>query len=305
MKLRLAEEHVAVGRGRRVAVHRSSFVEDARVVVVCHPAPGAGLFDPEPTLTARRGVTLFSVDRPGYGGSDPVAPGRWATVAGAADDVAAALEAFGVERAGVVGWSAGGRVALALAARRPELVDRVVVLCTPAPDEEVEWIAPEQRAALRELLESTPERAHAELAAQLTEFAPLDPGDDDALGWLGAGPADELALELHGVRGGLRGMLRAAFAQGVTGLAADIAGFTLQPWGFAPEEVRAKTLLLYGSRDPIAPPRHGTWWQRHLPRARLEVCPGAGHLLVAPMWGRVLSHLAPGRLRSETGLTAA
>ena len=56
----------------------------------------------------------------------------------------------------------------------------------------------------------------------------------------------------------------------------------------------AKTLLLYGSKDPLAAPRHGRWWQERLPNARLEVVPGEGHLLVAPAWRRVLSHVAPG-----------
>jgi pimeloyl-ACP methyl ester carboxylesterase len=92
-------------------------------------------------------------------------------------------------------------------------------------------------------------------------------------------------------------MLRAAFVQGTRGLAADIAGYCLQPWGFEPEEVRAKTLLLYGSRDLLADPRHGRWWQSRLPDARLEVVPEAGHLLVVPKWARVLSHLVPDRTR--------
>ena len=90
-------------------------------------------------------------------------------------------------------------------------------------------------------------------------------------------------------------MLRAAFAQGARGLAADIAGYCLQPWGFQSEVVRAETLLLYGARDPLAEPRHGRWWESRLPDARLEIVPGAGHLLVIPMWARVLSHLAPDR----------
>jgi len=90
-------------------------------------------------------------------------------------------------------------------------------------------------------------------------------------------------------------MLRAAFVQGAHGLAADIAAYCLQPWGFHPEDVRAETLLLYGSHDPLADPRHGHWWQSQLPEARLEVVPGAGHLLVIPMWARVLAHLAPDR----------
>jgi hypothetical protein len=35
--------------------------------------------------------------------------------------------------------------------------------------------------------------------------------------------------------------------------------------------------------------------QRRLPDARLEMAPGAGHLVVIPRWVRLLSHLAPSR----------
>src|SRR5919106_868863 len=78
--------------GRRVAVHRTttgaawiparggrSHGAEERVVVLCHSAPGAGIFDPDPVQTRARNVRLLSVDRPGYGGSHPVAAGAWAT----------------------------------------------------------------------------------------------------------------------------------------------------------------------------------------------------------------------------------
>jgi pimeloyl-ACP methyl ester carboxylesterase len=293
--------------GRRVAVHLTSTralwpgAEEERLVVLCHSAPGAGSFDPDPILTRAREVTLLSVDRPGYGRSDPVT-GRWATVGSAADDVAAVLDTLDVEQVGVAGWSAGGRVALALAARRPDLVDRVVVAATPAPDEEVPWVDPEQRAELERLCTLAPEEAHAALASRLTSLVPADPFSDAAL-WLLAATSDEPALRRPDVRSRLGELLRAAFAQGTAGLAADIAGYCLQPWGFEPEAVEAKTLLLYGARDPLAGPRHGRWWQERLPDARLEIAPDAGHLLLIPMWARALSHLAPDR--EPLGVVAA
>jgi pimeloyl-ACP methyl ester carboxylesterase len=293
VKLRIAEEHVSVGPGRRVAVHRSGPLEGSHVVVLCHPAPGAGLFDPDPAETRKRGVALLAVDRPGYGGSDPLPAGRWASVGSAVDDLEAVVDAFDVSQVGVAGWSAGGRIALALAARRPELVDRVVVLATPAPDKEVAWVPRDVRRALETLRALRPEKAQAELEARFGEVAAADLVDE-ALGWLGAGPAETAAHER------LRATVEAAFSQGAAGLASDVAGQMLRPWGFEPEDVRAKTLLLYGSLDVVAPPRHGRWWQQRLPQARLETCPGAGHLLPVPMWPRVLSHLAPGRSRSAS-----
>jgi pimeloyl-ACP methyl ester carboxylesterase len=291
-----------VESGRRVAVHLSNTralwpASEERLVVLCHGAPGAGGFDPDPAQTKASKTTLLSVDRPGYGRSDPVSTGRWSTVASAADDIAAVLDNLGVEQVGVAGWSAGGRVALALAARRPDLVDRVVVVATPAPDEDVPWIDPEQRVALEALRDLAPVDAHAEFANSLASVVPSDPFSDDALWLLAAeGTSDQAALRSPGIRNRLGEMLRAAFAQGSVGLAADIAGYCLQPWGFAPEEVEAKTLLLYGSRDPIAGLRHARWWQERLPDARLEVAPDAGHLVLISMWSRALAHLTPERV---------
>jgi pimeloyl-ACP methyl ester carboxylesterase len=290
--------------GRRIAVHLTSTralwpAADERLIVFCHSAPGAGSFDPDPALTKASRATLLSVNRPGYGRSDPVAAGRWATVASAADDIAAVLENVGVEQVGVVGWSAGGRVALALAARRPDLVDRVAVIATPAPDNEVAWIDPRQREQLERLRSLACEEAHAELASSIAALIPSDPFSDDALWLLAAeGTSDKAALRSPAVRNRLGEMLGAAFAQGAVGLAADIAGYCLQPWGFEPEAVEAKTLLLYGSRDAVAGPAHARWWLERLPNARLEVAHDAGHLVLLPTWSRVLSHLTPDRVVS-------
>jgi pimeloyl-ACP methyl ester carboxylesterase len=63
--------------------------------------------------------------------------------------------------------------------------------------------------------------------------------------------------------------------------------------GFPLSEITAKTLLLFGAKDPLTGSRHGNWWQRRLPQARLEMIPQGGHELLTPMWTRVLSHLAP------------
>ena len=285
--------------GRMLAVYTLAQGGAGRTVVLCHAAPGSAAFDPDPAQTQARGIRLLALDRPGYGRSDPLPAAEWLSVAAAADDVAAALDQAGVKQAGVAGWSAGGRVALALAARRPDLVDRVVVLATPAPNEQVPWVPPEQAAALEQLRGQPADRAQAALAEQLALLLPPEAGDADLLGLLGSSEADAPALELPGARERLLGMLRAAFAQGMAGLAADIAGYCLQPWGFAPEGVQAKTLLLYGSADPVAGARHGSWWQKRLPNARLEMVPGAGHLLVVPMWQRALAHLAPNAMRSR------
>lgn len=65
-----------------------------------------------------------------HGGS-PVPTGPY-DIDDLADDVVALLDRLGVERAHFVGLSLGGMTGMRLAARNPERVDRMVLLCTGA-----------------------------------------------------------------------------------------------------------------------------------------------------------------------------
>lgn len=295
----MTSELVRLHSGRIVEVHRRNEQDGGRAVVFCHPAPGSGAFAPLPESDVP-GLAPLGVSRPGYGRSDAVQGDAWATVGNAADDLAEVLDARGVRGAGVVGWSAGGRVALALAARRPDLVDRVVVVATPAPNEEVRWVPPELSAGLDALRGLPPEAVHAALEGQFAAFMPGGFDADAALEMLGRTEADEAALAEIGAREALAGMLRGAFAQGMRGVAQDLAGYMLRPWGFETADVRAQTLLLYGASDPVTDARHGEWWARRLPNARLEVVPNAGHLVMVSAWPRVLADLVAGPLDSGT-----
>jgi pimeloyl-ACP methyl ester carboxylesterase len=67
--------------------------------------------------------------------------------------------------------------------------------------------------------------------------------------------------------------------------------------GVPPPPVSAKTLLLFGSKDPAGGQRQATWWKNTL-GGRIEMRPGAGHDILADVWPRVLSHLAPRSLRA-------
>jgi pimeloyl-ACP methyl ester carboxylesterase len=293
------ESNFALRGGRTVAVHELATPDDrdgtSRTIVFFHAAPGAGNFDPDPAETAARNVRLIALDRAGYGGSEPVASGEWASVDRAVEDAAEVLRDRGIDRVSTVGWSAGGREALAMAARYPDLVERVAVIATPAPDEQVPWVPPEQRAGLEALRGTPVDAVHAALVEQMGAMVPPDPSDPSAVGVVGGGPADEPALSRDGARQRVSAMLAEAFAQGAVGMAADVAGYALRPWGFEPGDVRQKALLIYGAQDRLAGARHGRWWQERLPNARLEMVPDGGHLVVIPMWKRVLSFLAPSR----------
>jgi len=274
----------------------------SHVVVFCHPAPGSGVFDPDPVVSADHYTRIIAIDRPGYGSSDPLPDGVWPTVAGMADDIseylhsvdniANSLENQTVESFSVVGWSAGGRVALALAARHPKLVDRVVLIGTPAPNDEVPWIPEQFAEQSRQLAELPASDALEKLgAALLSQHGGRLPGSDPEnvpLDELGVSDADAAALERPGVRERLQNMMRDAYRQGTVGVATDILSYTARPWGFEPSDVRAETLLVYGQEDPIAGMSHAEWYTGQIQDAALLPVPHAGHLLAVSEWSRVL-----------------
>lgn len=107
---------------------RADLPAGAPVVVLSH-ALGATLamWDRQVEALAQH-FRVVRYDIRGHGGS-PVPPGPY-SVDDLADDVVALLDRLGVERAHFVGLSLGGMTGMRLAARNPERVDRLAVLCT-------------------------------------------------------------------------------------------------------------------------------------------------------------------------------
>jgi pimeloyl-ACP methyl ester carboxylesterase len=275
--------------GRTVAVAETGDPA-GRAVALAHAAPGSRLLDPDPAATRAAGVRLISVDRPGYGGSTPVADGVAPTIPSHADDIAAALAALGVSDVAAVGWSAGGRVALALAARHPDLVRAAAVVATPAPQEAVPWI-PAEHLALLDQLQADPGQATAALAEVFAEMAAMPPAA--AVSLVGGGSADEVALAADPARQArLEAMLAEAMTQGAVGMAADIVSYTVVPWGFDLAAVGAPTTAFYGAEDESVPPAHGEWYAGQVPGAGLRVVPAIGHLVALTRWADVLAAVA-------------
>ncbi|MEO3811533.1 alpha/beta hydrolase [Sphaerisporangium sp. B11E5] len=120
-----AERDTAVARLPSGTVEYRLEGDGARTVLVFHGGHmRAGLALGEEVFTDA-GLTVLAPSRPGYGRT-PLTTGTTAT--GFADATAELCQALGIERlAAVVGISAGGRTALAMAARHPHLVERVVL----------------------------------------------------------------------------------------------------------------------------------------------------------------------------------
>ena len=127
-------EHARVPAGRGRTARRPVY-----------SALGSGSFDPDPVLMKASKATLLSVDRPGYGRSDPRAAADHGRIGSRRYR---GLDNVGVEQVGVAGWSAA-------AASRSRSPPAAPISSTASPSSlrrrptTRSWIDPSQREAER------------------------------------------------------------------------------------------------------------------------------------------------------------
>lgn len=246
---------------------------------------------PDDGLAADAGVRLVAVDRPGFGLSSPH---RTATVGSFADDVIALADHLGIDRWSPFAWSAGSVHALAVAARHPDRVTRVVVAAGLVPFEA--YAAPGilddadgGRWMVAELGQELGPEGLAEAAVEMIAPYPCD----DALArehlMETADPARRADLEsIPGALDVLVAGLVDSVAGGRDGLIRDLELQVEAPdvdWS----DIAAPVHLVYGSRDSTTPPAFGEWWAKRLRWAELEVIDDAGHLLAITHWQHLLA----------------
>ena len=262
---------------------------DAPVVLFLHSSPGSRLLDPDPGATAAAGVRLVTVDRPGYGASSPWPVGTVPNLVEGAEWIAEGLGLLGIEQVAVVGWSAGGRAALALAALYPTLVQRVALVGAPAPDDEVAWLSDEHRQ-LGMTMRADPPEAMPTIIGVFSGSEPSAgaPSEQDMISMVAGGPGDDAVLADATKREALLDMLRESFAQGPGGVATDIVADHVAPWGFELSSVVAPVAAFYSDLDTIVGPEHGSWYVEQVQNGTERPVSGVGHLLVLTEWADIL-----------------
>jgi pimeloyl-ACP methyl ester carboxylesterase len=272
----LRSDRVQVADGRHVgyAVWGDSDA-GAPTVVHCHGTPGGRLVGYQ--TPAQSGLRHVSLDRPGFGLSDPQ-PSR--TVGDHAADVASVLDHLGVGRFSAFGWSGGGPHALGLGALLPDRVVRVAVLGCPAPDDnptfDITAGMPEMNRESRRMLKENPEEDRHDAEKAVVAFSE-DP--ESFLGQIDAilDPVDVAADRAMNLKPRMIAQLRDAFQNGSEGWFEDDL-ITVRPWGFAPEDVRTEVWLWHGERDRLVPVAHGRYLAGRLPRCTGLFLPGDGHV---------------------------
>jgi 3-oxoadipate enol-lactonase len=219
---------------------------DAPVVVLSNSlGADRGMWGPQvPGLAERYRVVTY--DTRGHGESP--APAGPYTLDDLVDDLVALLDEVGAERAHVAGLSLGGMTAMRLAARDPQRVDRLALLCTSAKPDPKPFL--DRAAAVRS-------GGTAPLAATV------------ASRWLTppyAAEHPDLVAKLEAMIAGSDDAGYAACCEVVASvdLLADCARIT------------APTLVISGSEDPALPPEHQKLIAASIPGAELlTVSPGA------------------------------
>lgn len=183
-------------------------------------------------------------------GESPVPPGPY-VIDDLVDDAVALLDNLGVARAHVAGLSLGGMVALRLAARSPERVDRLALLCTSAHLGSPETWA-ERAATVR--AKGTGAIADTVVARWLTDARRAsDPQTTDYLReMIAQTPADGYAACCDAIRD--------------MDLRDDLA------------EITAPTLVIAAADDPSMPPVHQQAIAAGIPGSRLLELADCAHL---------------------------
>lgn len=193
----------------------------------------------------------IAVDNRGAGLS-PAPPGPYRTAA-LAEDCAALIERLGLGPCRVAGISMGGAVAQELALRRPDLVERLVLVAT--------WSRPHPytRAVLDTLAEV---RSRCDVAAFTTHLQTLVWTPD----WFAA-HADELIATRSDEP-----------AVGVEALAAQAAACRDHDAYDRLDRIRVPTLVTAGGRDRFIPTPLSAEIAARIPDARWELFADTGHV---------------------------
>jgi pimeloyl-ACP methyl ester carboxylesterase len=214
---------------------------------------------PDDSIAASLGVRLLAVDRCG-----PVVPGR--TLRSYAQDVLASVDA---ERFAVIGWSAGGPHALAVAVVAPERVSRVALVGSMPRPELLREVDRDVRRALRA---SKYAPRYAARALEQWGRKPVPP--------TGSAETDDAYT---------RGRVE-SFRSGGMWLVRELA-YLGRPWDIDLAHVRAPVTLWWGDRDTVCPPSIGHDYERVLANAELRVVEGT-HQLLFQRWRDILADAA-------------
>jgi len=215
-------------------------------------------------LLVRDGYEVIAPDLLGHGLS--AKPAGDYSLGAFANGLRDLLGVIDVERATVVGQSLGGGVAMQLTYQHPDLVDRLVLVCSGGLGREVSWM-------LRLLTLPGAEIVMPLLFPTLAR----DRGNDVSRFLRDRGLHAPKFAEMWRAYASLAGAEnRGAFLRTLRSVI-DVNGQTVSALDRVYLAQAVPTMIVWGDEDPIIPIEHGHTAHEAIPGSRFEIMEGCGH----------------------------
>lgn len=252
--------------------HRLTYAEygrsDGVPVVFLHGTPGSRRLGQLLEATASDlGMRVLAPDRPGYGQSPPW-PGR--SVRDAEAFLTPVLDDASAETTGLVAFSGGAPYALAMAATRPERIDRVDIISGATPPS-ISEETPAMQRYLAGLATRTPALLRGLFRGQTWLAARLDPSFILAQYTDDAESVPEAAAET------VKADFVEAFADSRHGAVTEFQ-HTATDWAIDFEAISAEVHLWHGEDDTNVPVADARRLEERISNAQLHTLEGADHL---------------------------
>jgi pimeloyl-ACP methyl ester carboxylesterase len=251
---------VVLVEGRRVSYLSAGGGAGGQTILLVHGSGVSARYWINQLRGLRGALRVLAIDLPGHGESDPADA---ASVEAYSEAVARALDALGTGPVIAAGHSLGGAIVIALAARRPDAVTALVLLssCATIPQ-----------------TDGSGERFLAALPGPLRKIVFFSMAKKLLFG--AGAPAQAVSLGMHELRScrpeTILKDVQAAKAMDLTEQASRLD---------------IPTLILCGSRDRLTPPALSERLGELIPRSRLRIIEGAGHMLLLEVPERVNQEL--------------
>jgi pimeloyl-ACP methyl ester carboxylesterase len=269
----MTDETLVMPEGRRIG-WLARGPEEGTPVLYIHGWPGSRLEQgvvPDAVLE-RFGVRLISVDRPGWGNTDPLHGLRSERV----KDVLNVCDALGIDRFPVMGVSCGGSYIFTLAAMAPDRVTRIVSVSGQMPyDDEaaIEGLAADQAEELPLMRAGRTKELEETCRTERELFLTGDPYADMSEGM---SLPEKAWYAQPAVLDGVRAEMLEGFRQGAEGHIDDCLT-SVQPFDVDVSTIRCPVRAVHGSIDDWEPLSNLTRFLDTIDDTQLIVLEGMGH----------------------------
>ena len=220
---------------------------------------------------------VIALDLPGFG--DSAMPQEQISISGYGEFLCRFLDAVGVPSAIFVGNSMGGFISAEVAIKRPERVDRLVLVSAAGLTIENQRREPLLKGMYA--TESVAQWVIARLVGRSEEMVGRPRGRQLAM-WFVTPLAEQLSPEL---------ILEQAKGAGKPGFLPALDALTDYPIRDRCRDIKAPTLIVWGERDLLVPVKDAYDFHDLIPGSDLIVYPGVGHVAMLEIPERFNSDL--------------